>query len=139
MGQYRYSPDKEDYLVNILNVNVNDNDITYCTTINEEYQDIQIKLPVKEDDGKQIPIVQYNKTFYVRLTVPQNSEYDTILNLKLCPIKTSGTSSGPDLERFQHIKRFIIPATPEDDNDSSQVLLFVDPFDSTEKTIRAQV
>lgn len=121
MGQYRYNS-QYNYLINYP---INNDSFSYYKT---NYQDVCIKLPMVTSGTNSVPLVQYGRTFYVRLTVPQNSEYVTTLNLKLCPaIDNNVSTQSIDASRFQHIKRLIIPPTPEDDNDSSPVILFSIP------------
>lgn len=111
MGQYRYNK-TYDY-INLYKIKAED----IYTYPNGSYQDIVVNLPqISSGNNTMIPLVQYGRTFYMRLTVPQNRQYDTTLNLKLCP-----ASNGViDVSRFQHIKQLIIPKT-QDPNDDIQV------------------
>lgn len=109
MGQYRYNKN-----YNYINLyEIKSDKIKYITETS--YQDIVVDLPVIGGSGStQVPLVQYGRTFYMRLTVPQNSQYDTTLNLKLCPIASNGTI---DTSRFQHIKRLVVPKTQDLNDD----------------------
>ena len=127
MGQYRYTR-SFDYISQILEANkdVNSDSINYYqnTSTNSQYQDIVITLP----SFSNTPLVQYGETYYMRLTIPQNYEYTTTLDLKLCPY--SSTTNEIDVERYQHIKRLIIPPIPRGGDLYSDVLLYEIPDDS---------
>ena len=104
------------------------------------YQDILIILP-KDTDGN-TPIVQYGKTYFVRLTVPQNNEYTARLNLKLCPAKVDSENKPVvNTERFQQIKTLVVPPSPQDDDIYNTVILYKVPKDdpSSPEEIRSCV
>lgn len=95
------------------------------------YQDILIKLP--RDNNTNTPIVQYEKTYFVRLTVPQNNEYTARLNLKLCPEKTDSKNNlVVNTDRFQHIKTLIVPPSPQDDDIYNTVIIYKMPNSNPE-------
>lgn len=130
LGQYRFNRNYS--YINQLNSNDltpdgnHQADIEYCdrTDSGTKYQDIKITLP----KIKNTPVVQYGQTYYVELTLPQNQEYTTIIDLKLCAAKNGNI----DFSRFQNIKRIIIPPTPAQDSIYSPVLLFENPHNSNE-------
>lgn len=100
-----------------------------------DYQDILLSIqPLVEDDATgSSNWLQYGKTYYMELTVPQHRQYDIYLNLKLC----AGVNNTVDTERFQTIKQLIVPPTPQSDDFSNRVILFEDPTNITK--IRACV
>lgn len=124
MGQYRYTSSFT-YISEMLKADKenNSNFINYYTntSTNSQYQDIVINLPSFNDT----PLVQYGETYYVRLTIPQNYEYTTTLDLKLCPYNFSRNEI--DIERYQYIKRLIIPPVPSGGDLYSDVLLYEVP------------
>jgi hypothetical protein len=124
MGQYRYNKNY-DY-INLYEIT----SINYITETS--YQDIVVDLPViGSSESTQVPLVQYGRTFYMRLTVPQNSQYDTTLNLKLCPAASNGGTI--DTSRFQHIKRLVVPKTQDlNDDIYVPVILYEGPPSSPE-------
>lgn len=94
------------------------------------YQDVLITFPLIGD--KKEGLIQYGETYYIELTLPQNQEFTTTIDLKLCAAVTTGME--PDLDRFQNIKRIIVPPTPTlDDKIYSQVLLFESPTTQNKK------
>lgn len=103
--------------------------------VKSSYEDPVVKLPLASD-ASGTPLIQYGNTYYMRVTIPQNNQYQTILDLKLCAGDTNTNSC--DTSKFQHIKRLIIPPTPANDDNYSDVLLYEVPDDNT-KTIKAQV
>jgi len=114
IGQYR-SENLQNKAIKYINNLYNDEPtITYYET---NYRDIQIELPLL--NGKN-PLIVAGETYYVRLTVPQNHQYSTVLNLKLCPQKNGRI----DTSRYQHIQQLIIPPTKADDDDMSHVILY---------------
>lgn len=123
MGQYRYNQ-----TYNYINKYEIDSS-KYMDEKTTDYQNVCIKLPditVNEQQGTVMPLVQYGRTFYMRLTIPQNNQFDTVLNLKLCPASTK--EAGPNISRFQQIKQLIVPKTPTPDDDIySNVVLFEVP------------
>ena len=122
MGQYRYNMNYN-YIVSPSKI-IEPSDISYYKT---NYQDIQVKLPmVSTQSNVSTPFVQYGSTYYMRLTVPQNNQYDTTLNLKLCPGDPNQENS-IDASRFQEIKKIFIPKTLENDDVYSDVILFEAP------------
>lgn len=123
LGQYRFN--KEYSYIGELQ----DSTIEYYSNESygsTKYQDILVTLPVAENGST--PLIQYGKTYYIELTVPQNQEYTTTIDLKLCAATTINQNSAPDLNRFQNIKRLIVPPTPNpNDKIHSPVLLFESP------------
>ena len=141
MGQYRYTRsftyisllgDKQDG-------SQNDSKISYVA--NGDYQDVKIELPVltgnisSNETITPVKAIQYCSTYYVRLTLPQNPEFTNTVNLKLCA--ASNNDSGIDFERFQTIKRIVVPPTISDEQLSSPVLLFEDPTNTSKIIARA--
>lgn len=124
MGQYRYTR-SFNYISKILEATKtnNNNVINYYenNTASSRYQDIVITLP----DFNGTPLVQYGETYYMRLTLPQNYEYETVLNLKLCPY--NALTGEIDIDRYQYIKRLIIPAISKDINIYKDTLLYEVP------------
>ena len=122
MGQYRYNMNYN-YIVSPSKI-IEPSDISYYKT---NYQDIQVKLPMLSTQSNvSTPFVQYGSTYYMRLTVPQNNQYDTTLNLKLCPGDPNQENS-IDASRFQEIKKIFVPKTLENDDVYSDVILFEAP------------
>lgn len=127
MGQYRWNKNYK-YIQNSMigekvteeNAEIPPDYIEYHKT---DYQDVKVKLPTFQSNNVTSPYLQYGSTYYMRLTVPQHNQYDTILNLKLCPENAGDI----DASRFQQIKRLVVPKTPEDDDVLSDVMLFEVP------------
>lgn len=136
LGQYRFNKNYE-YITKLTN---GEEDKNYCDT-NSSYEDIAIKLPNVsiEENGSIQSVVQFGYTYYMRLTLPQNRQYSTTLNLKLCPSKNGSI----DLYRYQHIKQLIIPPTPANDDNISHVILYEVPnypySANNKEVIKAQV
>lgn len=141
IGQYRFDKrykyidllrefDKDKNEIGSNNQTINWLDY-YKTTDN--FQDIVLALPSYNGT----PLVQYGKTFFLELTIPQSRDYKLILNLKLC----DGDPNQPNsivTSRYQHIKQLVIPPAPIDNSGvMSPTLLFEDP--TQEGLIRAQV
>lgn len=120
MGQYRYNK-TYDYILEYPIDNETDYGDEKST---REYQNVYIKLPqitTNIQQGVSMPLVQYGRTFYMRLTIPQNNQFDMKINLKLCP----ESGNGPDITRFQQIKQLTVPKTPNPDDDIySNIVLF---------------
>ena len=129
MGQYRFN--KNYSYIDKLNL-----DEHYKKYYKDVYEDVLITLPTTatgQNEGNNqessitlTPMIQYGSTYFVRLTVPQNHQYTTQLNLKLCPGDTS-TEQGVNVKRFQHIKTLIVPPTPENDDVYSTGILYEVP------------
>ena len=121
MGQYRFTKNYN-YITSLLEATGSDNsgNISYYKKdVNEtHYKDILIKLPTVSTNNT--PIVQYGQTYFLKLSVPQNRQYNVTLNLKLCP---ADSDNNPILTRFQQIARLEIPPTPDEDDVYSEVLL----------------
>lgn len=127
IGQYR-SSNNYNYIVLPGDYDETDEELkaqSYATT--DKYQEIKFRLPHYRGQ----PFIQYGRAFYVRLTVPQNSEYTSILNLKLCP---QNSKKEIDTTRFQQIKRLVVPPTPEKDSDFSTIILY-----EIDKNVRVQL
>ena len=148
LGQYRFN--RQYSYINQLNNDSKNNqgyqqDLSYCDNVStgSRYQDIKVTLPTvpSQQSGSQsaIPVVQYGQTYYIELTVPQNPEYETTIDLKLCAMNNGDI----DFERFQNIKRIIVPSTPKEDDIYSPVLLFESPETqnnaNTEKIVAAVI
>ena len=134
MGQYRYN---KDYSY-IQKYDIAHDRFFYKKT---DYQDVVIPLPTISSGGTQVPLVQYGRTFYMRLTVPQSSQFTTTLKLKLCPgDPLIEDSDSLDTSRYQYIKQLVIPPTPDDDDDYSQVILYEVPkSEYTQEEIKVQL
>ena len=119
MGQYRY---------NNSYTYINKFDIpneSYQPYENNGYEDVYIKLPTTTDNNS---VVQYGRTFYVRLTIPQNNQYTLKLNLKLCSGNSGGSTDSLNINRFQQIRQLIVPPTPNLNDDAfSPVILYEVP------------
>ena len=141
MGQYRFDKNYNYLSSNYYKVGASDDGKTWISDNSDRYgyininghQEAWFSLPYTSDisgnssDNAATPIVQYGETFYVRLTLPQNPEYTTTVNLKLCAGTNGkrGNESNIETERFQHLKRIVIPPTPRtDDNIYNPVILF---------------
>jgi len=117
MGQYRYN-NNYNYLTELT---IPKKDYQYY--LNNDYQDVYIKLPIVDNNA----VVQYGRTFYMRLTIPQNNQYNLKLNLKLCA-GDSNSGTAINTNRFQQIKQLIVPPTSNlNDNAFSPVILYEVP------------
>lgn len=119
MGQYRYNKNYN----YIQSYDIDPNTFSYYKT---DYQDVVIPLPSISSGNTSTPLVQYGRTFYMRLTVPQSNQFTTTLKLKLCPGDVNQSNS-IDTNRYQYIKQLIIPPTPDNDNNYSTVILYAVP------------
>lgn len=131
MGQYRYNKDYN----YIQKHDIPRENYKYSSEYyTSDYQDVVVKLPsdAGSANGVATPLVQYGRTFYMRLTVPQSNQFTTTLNLKLCPGDVN-QSGAIDPTRFQSIKTLIIPPTPENDNTYSNVILYAVPNSNPEQ------
>lgn len=82
---------------------------------NNKYRDIVIDLPNN---------IQSKHSYYVELTLPRNSQIDTILNLKLCTQNSDDESA--NFNNFQQIQQLNIPKYGVSNNESvyEDVVLF---------------
>lgn len=124
LGQYRFN--KTYSYINWLNssaVEEGQSDVNYYTNGTDDinFQDVCITLPSYNNN----PLIRYGNTYYVELTLPQNAEYPITLDLKLC---AANSENAINPNRFQNIKRLIIPASKKDDI-YSDVLLYEDVND----------
>lgn len=120
IGQYR-SSNNYNYIVLPGDYDETNEELkaqSHATT--DKYQEIKFRLPHYRGQ----PFIQYGRAFYARLTVPQNPEYTSILNLKLCP---QNSKKEIDTTRFQQIKRLVVPPTPEKDSYFSTIILYEVP------------
>ena len=82
---------------------------------NNKYRDIIIDLPDN---------IQSKHSYYVELTLPRNSQIDTVLNLKLCTQNSDNKSA--NFNNFQQIQQLNIPKYGVSNNESvyEDVVLF---------------
>lgn len=82
---------------------------------NNKYRDIIIDLPDN---------IQSKHSYYVELTLPRNSQIDTVLNLKLCTQNSDNESA--NFNNFQQIQQLNIPKYGVSNNESvyEDVVLF---------------
>ena len=134
IGQYTYDP-KFEYITILQSTEENDKSyVVYTPDTMTSYIDTAFKLP----DG-----IEYGNTYYMELTFPQDSYYNTTINLKLCAEDSLSNEESfkVDFNKFQQIKQLTIPAENEDSTNSlySKVILFEYEPDNNTKVIAADV
>ena len=88
--------------------------VDYKPDIITTYRDVAIKLPEN---------IEYGNSYYMKLSIPQDTNYNTILNLKLCA-ENSSNDFDINFNKFQQIKRLIVPNTEGISDLYSDVILF---------------
>lgn len=130
IGQIRYDSGIP-YISLLYNSTQHNNDSNGINYKNSEsgYRDLYIRFPriIKSGSGISVnePMIKYGETYYMKLKIPQNPSYETVLLFKLCDSATNSTDI--DINRYQVINRLTIPPTPTTDDDFCNVLLFEDP------------
>lgn len=134
IGQYRFNKNYNNYISQIGSFSKGSPDITYYKT-SDNYQDILVKLPSVNNT----PFVQYGKTFFITMEIPQSRDYNLTLNLKLCA-GDPNQKDAVDVTRYQSIKQLVIPAAPLNDSGViSPTLLFQDPRITDKEVVRVQI
>lgn len=143
MGQYRYDKNYS-YIIDKTTFGMDIIDSSGETPIISKSFDIK---PTYRNQGDsivfrdiQIPLtsnIQYGKTYYLHLDLPQHIQYTTTVKVKLCTYDTSsgGTNyTNASLVDFQTIRELIIPPAPTiaDQDAIEDILLYVDPISSNE-------
>jgi len=128
MGQYRYT-NSFDYITQYLDTTTEQDKINY---FNHNiggllYKDIVVKLPTIKNDSNIVDyVVQYKKSYFLRLTVPQNRVHEVTLDLKLFHHDSNiDPSNITTVEDYQHIRRILVPPMPNGNKDIySDVILY---------------
>jgi signal peptidase I len=140
MGQYRYDKNysyitnKTTFGIDIIDSSVEPPTISKSFDIKPTYRNQGDSIVFRDI---QIPLtsnIQYGKTYYLHLDLPQHIQYTTTVKVKLCTYDTSnGTShTNASLVDFQTIRELIIPPAPAiaDQDAIEDILLYVDPISS---------
>lgn len=134
IGQYRSQIGSFGYLILKYDSTTAEDSVSaiqYFRNTKTKYQDLVVQLPTESEKS----IISKDKTYYVKLKIPQNPSYETILTLKLCSLKSDADNSiniPVDTEIYQTIKRIVIPPTPTKDDNYCPVILYEEP--NTKKT-----
>lgn len=142
MGQYRYDKNYS-YIINkttfgmdIIDSSDDPPTISKSFDIKPTYRNQGDSIVFRDI---QIPLtsnIQYGKTYYLHLNLPQHIQYTTTVKVKLCTYDTSnGTNStNASLVDFQTIRELIIPPAPAimDQDAIENILLYVDPINTNE-------
>ena len=100
MGQYRSNTASEwSFLsdVNLPDNSISYEDVDYGTGL---FRDVKISLPT-DDNTK----MKYGNSYYIELELPQNEQFDMVIDLKLC----SESNGNMNANQYQFIKRLVIP------------------------------
>ena len=126
MGQYRFNKDY-DYITKICEWGSNSSKIKYFSKDN--FQDVFMKL---NDDNKNDKNIEYEKSYYLHLEIPQHKEYALTLNLKMGRIVNNNNS--PDMNHYQFIRELNILPSPNysDKKISEKVILYALPSNDEE-------
>lgn len=124
MGQYRFNRDY-DYITKICDWESGSDKIKYFSK--DDFQDVFMIL---DDDNKKI---EYEKSYYLHLEIPQHKEYALTLNLKMGRTVENSDDS-PDMNHYQFIRELNILPSPNysDKKISEKVILYALPSNDGE-------
>lgn len=123
IGQYTYDPNFE--YITLLGTTVSPGQGENYTPLTKSYvdykpdsittyRDVAIKLPEN---------IEYRNTYYMKLSIPKDSNYNTIFNLKLCA-ENNLEEFNINFNKFQQIKQLTVSSADNSDSLYSDVILF---------------
>ena len=125
MGQYRYENNTS------YNPVINNCTVDWITLNSTNYRDLIIQLP----EGRYF---KQGKSYLLELQLPQNTVYNITLDVKLMQHVSEGEESILDENRYQQIKRIVLPKD-ENSLDVSTLVLYKNPENPNDNKVYAGV